>query len=43
LPTRSHNPMHNALPLLIVAVGAVLVFGTLVVLVGKSIIDDWRR
>jgi hypothetical protein len=35
--------VNNPLPLLIIACGAVLVFGTLVALVGKSIIDDWRR
>jgi hypothetical protein len=35
--------MSNSVPLLIVACGAVAVFGTLVVLVGVSIIEDWRH
>jgi hypothetical protein len=34
--------MSNPLPLLIVACGAVAVFGTLTVLVGVSILKDWK-
>jgi hypothetical protein len=35
--------MSNPLPVFVVACGAVAVFGTLLVLVAVSIVEDWWR